>query len=193
MRVRGRGGFTLMETMISIAVLVTVAAVVVPNLNDALSQMRIDASRSSLIGLEEAVAAFREDINRYPGTLAQLSRPLDVADQDLEGSAFPPGLASKWSGPYIQRVVPLTGLPISIGLLENRLYCVHENGFPQLAFRIHGVRFSDALPLNDLLDGELDVSGLNAPYYVNSTGRLRWAAAPGQKEITLEFRTAAVC
>lgn len=32
------------------------------------------------------------------------------------------------------------------------------------------------------------MTGLIPPYYVNSTGRLRCATAPGQKEITLEFR-----
>jgi prepilin-type N-terminal cleavage/methylation domain-containing protein len=183
---RARDGFSLMETMVSIAVMVTVSAVVVPSVNDAVSTMRINEAQSSLNGWEQAVTAFKADVKHYPGTNTQMTRMLIDSDRTGSGGGYPPGHSKNWSGPYIQAIIPAGGLPISVGVVRDQLGCDEDES--QLILYIDGVRVKDAAALNDAMDGELDRNG-SPPYLVSSTGRLRYSAAANATVTTVEFRT----
>lgn len=186
----GRGGFSLMETMISVAVMVAVSAIVMPNVSQSLDGMKVQESGSSLSGWEDAIQAFKDDVRHYPSQNTQLTRRVtdwSSLDADLCGHKYPNGHSSRWSGPYIQAVFPANGLPISIGTMRNQLGYDAVND--QVILYVDQVHLRDAVALNDLLDGELDRTGA-APYLVNRSGRVQWATANSKDLFTLEFRTA---
>ena len=96
-RNRGRGSraFTLIELLLVLVILATLAAVIVPKFTRRSEQARITAARTDIANLELALDAFEVDTGRFPtgeeGLGALIEEP-----SDLKG----------WHGPYIKRGLP---------------------------------------------------------------------------------------
>jgi general secretion pathway protein G len=92
-----RAGFTLIELMLVLVILATLAAIVTPRLTGQSKRAKIIAAQSQIAQFGTALDAFEIACGRYPttseGMLALLQAPADLPD---------------WNGPYLNKnVVPL--------------------------------------------------------------------------------------
>lgn len=95
----GRGGFTLIEILVVVAVLAILAALVAPNVFGHLGTAKDAAARAQMEMLGAALDAYRLDNGRYP-----------TSAQGLEALRTEPTLEPRprnWRGPYLRRAVPL--------------------------------------------------------------------------------------
>ena len=87
--------FTLVEMLLVIVILATLAALVYPNLAKRGLQARIVAARAKITIFRTALASFEMDNDRYPqtrpGLLELVQRPRD---------------AKTWRGPYLETGIP---------------------------------------------------------------------------------------
>jgi general secretion pathway protein G len=96
---RTRGGFTLIEIMVVIAVLAILAALVAPNIFSHLGTAKDVAAKSQMEMIGAALDAYRLDNGRYPTT----AQGLVVLRTEPTIEPRP----RNWRGPYLRREVPL--------------------------------------------------------------------------------------
>jgi general secretion pathway protein G len=89
-------GFTLIELMLVMVILATMAAIVLPKLTGRSKQAKVTAAKTQVSQLEVALDAFEIDLGRYPttaeGLRALVQKPTSNADA--------------WQQPYLKRDVP---------------------------------------------------------------------------------------
>jgi general secretion pathway protein G len=88
-------GFTLVEMLLVLVIIGTLAAIVVPKLAGRSEQARVTAAQSQIAAFGTALDAFEVDNGYYPrgkdGLLDLLQAPRD---------------ASNWKGPYLKSEIP---------------------------------------------------------------------------------------
>jgi len=94
-QIHSRSAFTLIELLLVLVILATLAAVVVPRFAKRSEQARITAARTDISNLEVALDAFEVDTGRYPTT-----------EEGLAALVEAPLTVTGWKGPYIKRGVP---------------------------------------------------------------------------------------
>lgn len=90
-----RRGFTLVEILVVVAILLTLASALIVTLASKPSEARVAKAKSDIAKLENVLEVFRVDMMRYPNEeegLAALTAAPDSED------------ASRWKGPYIKRL-----------------------------------------------------------------------------------------
>jgi len=96
---RGNAGFTLIEMMVVLAIIGTLAMVVGPSILRNVGDANVTAARTQIETFAVALDAYRLDTGNYPTTdegLAAL-RVRPIADTARSG----------WRGPYLRKAVPL--------------------------------------------------------------------------------------
>src|SRR5688572_18153316 len=106
---KSRGGFSLIEIVIALAILVTIAATVTPVMMGALDRSRMEEGLETLLALAGAVNEFEKDVTDYPSLLTQLTEPISSGDHNSCGSNYGSGNANGWRGPYLPRIIPESG------------------------------------------------------------------------------------
>lgn len=91
-----RRGFTLLELVVVLVILGTLAALVGPRLVGHSSEARITATKTQIELFRQALETFRMHVGRYPTTQEKLDA-LQVAPLDTPN----------WRGPYLSRGVPV--------------------------------------------------------------------------------------
>lgn len=185
-----RGGYALLA-LLALIVLVLVSAVsVMPGLGVAADQGRVDAAHRLLHDLTDdplqGVMRFREEVERYPGTLTQLRTQITSADTDLCGSGYSDkgknADTEKWGKPYIYRELVDDELFVGIGVARNAIGREPAAGTPvALIIVVADVDERDARLLNTRADTIPEV--LPA-----SEGRVRWGTADGEGRVEMEWR-----
>lgn len=174
-----RTGFSLIEVLVGLAIVVVLAAVVTPNLVGMLDDARVERGVTSLQNLSDAIAAFEEDVKEYPATLTQLTAPVTGDDPNSCGSTFSPGHAQQWAGPYLNRLVPVTGIPIAIGTAQIELTREGDGKAGVLRIAVPQTTEVDAIEINRRIDGDGDPSG----------GAVHWTATDTEGMVTLYYLT----
>lgn len=88
-----RRGFSLIETMIVIAIIVAFMGVAVPNIMGALEKNKVSSTKTSLHGYKQAIDMFYADTASYPTDLNDLiEKPADER------------IAAKWANPYMDKL-----------------------------------------------------------------------------------------
>jgi general secretion pathway protein G len=85
----GRGGFTLVEVVVAVAIVAILAAAVTPLAFREMSRAREDATLDELASLRQGLLDFYEDTGRFPSEAEGLGAL--VADPGVSG----------WQGPYV--------------------------------------------------------------------------------------------
>ena len=80
-RAAGAAGFTVIEVVVALAIMVTIAAVVSPSLLGFLDRARVDRAVESLETLAEAVSEFHDDTREHPSALSNLSTPVTAGSR----------------------------------------------------------------------------------------------------------------
>lgn len=94
-----RGGFTLIEVLLVIAIIALLAAFVIPSFMNVESGAKIDVTKSMVSdggALAGALELYRMNVGTYPEELSELVEQPEDEDQ-----------AAKWRGPYIKDVSKL--------------------------------------------------------------------------------------
>lgn len=178
-RNRGRKAFTLPEVLVTLAIVATLTAVLLPALNNQLSKG--DASRvtNDIVAIRTAVGAFTSDVRRYPSALVQLKTKPASTDLDVLGNQFGGTLIQRWRGPYLSK--DLNGsnaMPTGYGgIISAAMGQTTYNGVPYLNIQITGLTTEEFNNIDQIIDetassstGQLTLSGTTAV----------WAATPIQ-------------
>jgi len=99
LRSGSRGGFTLIEILVVIAVISLLAALVAPNVFQHVGTAKDAVARSQIEMLGAALDAYRLDNGRYPTT----QQGLEALWSEPTAEPRP----SNWRGPYLRKQVPL--------------------------------------------------------------------------------------
>lgn len=91
-RLRGRGGFTLIELMVVMIILGLLAALVAPKVFNKLGKANTNAAYAQIELLGTALDSFRLDVGRYPTT-----------SEGLEALIKPVSGDEGWHGPYLKK------------------------------------------------------------------------------------------
>lgn len=191
-----RAGFSVLEVMISIGIVVTLAVVIVPSLDMLIETARFDLIEDKLRKYEDAITAFRAKISTNPGRLSHLGRPITTADSS-PCQAYTNQEVNAWAGtppaggPYINEVLPDGPFRLAtFGMAQNVLTRDPPNQggtqrFHFLSYQITGVARTDAVEINERIDGSSD---LNPTVSENLTGTVQWPPADAQGFVTVTYR-----
>ena len=89
-------GFTLIELMLVLVILATLAAVVLPKFTGRSEDAKITAAQTQISQVEVALDAFEIDTGRFPTTAEGLRALVTQPTTDSEG----------WHGPYLRQALP---------------------------------------------------------------------------------------
>jgi general secretion pathway protein G len=90
------GGFTLIEMLLVLVILATLAAIVIPKFAGRSQQAKVTAAQSQIAGFKLALDSFEVDNGFYP-----------KGGQGLEALVEQPSDAKEWRGPYLEKGIPL--------------------------------------------------------------------------------------
>ena len=91
-RNRSRKGFTLMEVLIVMAILVILGTIVVTNFSGVLSQSKADSAKIQMQNFEQPLELYKLGMGKYPDEGIGLEGLINE----------PPNAAGKWRGPYLK-------------------------------------------------------------------------------------------
>lgn len=89
-------GFTLLELLVVMVIIGLLASYVGPRFFDQIGKSEAKTARAQLDALSKALDTYRLDVGRYP-----------TAEQGLKALNAAPEGEARWSGPYLQKDVPL--------------------------------------------------------------------------------------
>ena len=97
-RRRGRAGFTLMEVLLVMVIIVMLGAFVGVAIRNAQGQANVNAAKAQIQQLASPLELYQLNINSFPSTSQGLGA-LEAAPGDLANQ-------TKWQGPYLSKAVP---------------------------------------------------------------------------------------
>lgn len=89
-------GFTLLELLVVMVIIGLLAGYVGPKLFGQIGKSEVKVARAQIDGLQKALDQYRLDAGHYPSN-----------EQGLESLRTKPADEPKWSGPYLQKAVPM--------------------------------------------------------------------------------------
>lgn len=151
-----RRGLTLVEILIVMAVLATLAAVIYPAVSVQLRRGQASALANQLSSLREAIANYRTNVQNYPTLLTQLTVQPVAGDDDSCGIDLTPANRNAWRGPYITQNI-VGNMPAGDAMIQNdiqRLPATTGGGpIGLLQILVTGVDANAAADLEQQFDG----------------------------------------
>ena len=162
-----RGGFTLPEVLVTVAIVSVLAAMVIPAVTQQISKGDQGQMSGAFTSLQTGVTSYVADVRRFPGALSQLGTAVAAGDTALAPNGqLNATQAANWRGPYTETAVPLDdSIAIGFGVFVMDTVKVASN---YLSIRLNGTR-SEAvfLKIDSLFDGATG----------QASGKLTWTDA----------------
>lgn len=186
MRNHRTAGFSFIELIVALAIMVVIASVVTPVLLGALDRARYDATLETFEGIGEGVFNFENDIGEYPSALSQLTTRITGSQENICGDDYSTSGnnsdVNQWDGPYLNRLVPATGLPTPVGRVRNQLEGYRQVWWQdpsELRMFVDSVVVEDAWAINERIDGDGNDG--------STTNAVRWTTADANGLVVLTF------
>ena len=96
-----RRGFSLMEILVAVTIMVIVAAFVIPMTFGRVSDASIERQASTLTTLAQATATYHDQVGMWPSALSQLTTAPVVGATNLCGNTMAAKDVARWLGPYV--------------------------------------------------------------------------------------------
>lgn len=157
-------GFSLIETLVALAIMTVLAAVLIPALSGKLKDSRTSTVSQTLSNLNYAVAEYKKAMGRYPGKLTLLTNNPSTSDRDLCGTLITSSSTILWRGPYLSREFVAAGIAVADGRVDpdvRRLPTTVTSTPPTIAYAlidVAGVELKVAQDLDIDLDGTADAA-----------------------------------
>jgi general secretion pathway protein G len=105
---RSVGGFTLIEIMVVMLILGLLVALVGPQLIGQGEGAKVQAAKTQIKSIEEAVTLFKLQVGRFPSTAEGLEALMPPGPSDARGRFEPEGYLKRipldpWQHPYVYR------------------------------------------------------------------------------------------
>lgn len=168
-----RRGFTLPEVLVTIAIVATLAAVLLPALTSQISKGDATRVAEDLLAIQTATSTFTSDIKRYPSSLAHLTDAI-TGQSDINGDPYPTASVGKWKGPYLAKDVisPGDSLRTGFGGTATGLIKRTYNSIPYVTVVVKNLSTADFNRVDELLDetansttGQFVLSGTDAHFF----------------------------
>lgn len=181
MRTGRRGAFTLPEVLVTIAIVATLAAVLLPALNSQLSKGEASRVSNDLLAVQTAVNTFVSDVRRYPGDLLHLTQGPITGLLDINGVAYPAVLAAKWRGPYLSKELISGNIATGFGgNIVGDLDPVSYNGINYVTVEVTPFTQSDFDKVDQIIDETVSSTGGQLRFNAAGSGTLTYYAVPVQ-------------
>ena len=167
-------GFTLLEIVITLAIIGVLVAALMPQVVGRVTQGQSASLLSTLTGLQDAANAHRGDVGRYPQRLSQLAVAPTAGTEDSCGRVIPGFALSGWAGPYLERNVTAAGIAIGGSVIADSLRRVPAtySEVGTLYIDVADVDQAVANQMETAMDGTIDyLSGSILWTQVGTTGR----------------------
>lgn len=158
LRARRRYGFSLAEILVAVAIVVVVAATVIPTVKERMRTGYANAVASELGNLAQGIQNYKATVGRYPASLDYLDA-LPASPVDICGTAVPQPQKNAYVGPYITRVILPATTWYTIGDDDSVNNVLRKNPAPVagapdvLWITVLGVESATANDLDLLIDG----------------------------------------
>lgn len=96
-----RPGFTLVETLVALAILAVLAALVVPTVVRQMGKADPTRLAADLDNLQTAGGSFGVDVRAVPSDVEDLVARPDAGDTDIRGQPYTDVQTRRWDGPYL--------------------------------------------------------------------------------------------
>ena len=179
-----RGGFTLPEILVTIAIIAALSVVTIPAVMNKLTEARAAALAETLDGINETVQNYRGNVGRYPRALSQLSAKHATGGKEVCAGTVPDVNINQWRGPYTSRTFTATGTKIGDATVKDTLRRVPADA----SSSPYGVAYVDVLEVDSIMAFHLETSFDGTPLDY-AAGTITWvrAAPPAGPVGTLSF------
>ncbi len=176
-----RRGFTLIEIMVALMILSGLIAIMVPVVMDQSRRGEPTRVAGDLSAVGSALSMFRAHVLTIPDDLEDLANPITFADRQLNAVEYSSSMINRWNGPYLDTPMEVRGpgdafspdslqtgfkafiapvLALYDGLANDSLPAVAAGDANFVAIMVRGINAEEFETLNDLLDGEAELTGV---------------------------------
>jgi prepilin-type N-terminal cleavage/methylation domain-containing protein len=115
-----RSGFTLPEVLVTVAIVATLAAIVIPTVTSQMGKGDDTSVQTGLTNQRTGATAFITDLRKIPGKISHLYTKPVATDEDLFGDQYGADAVARWRGPYISGAPLADGDSLLIGFVYVR-------------------------------------------------------------------------
>lgn len=178
-----RRGFTLPEVLVTLAIVATLAAVLLPALNNQLSKGDAGRLTSDLVAVQTAIGAFTSDVRRYPADLTDLKTKPASSESDVLGNPFGSVLINKWRGPYLSKDFT-TNMPTGYGANINGSFAASAtsdyNGIQYVKVTVSPLTEAEFNNIDQIIDETANSGSGQLRFSTSNSGTATFYAVPIQ-------------